>query len=236
MTFTGEVPCLEGDLVRLEPLALRHAADLAAAGEQDRSSYGLTWVPSAAEARGYVEAQLARAAAGTLRPYAQVDRASGRVVGATAFWEPRCWLPDGRLSAVEVGFTWLAASAQGTGINAEAKYLLFRHAFETWGVARVDLKTDARNARSRAAIEGVGARFEGVLRNWSRSWAPGEEGRLRDSAIFSITAQEWPQCRDRLEARLARILERRRESGQPAPAGRAGAARADQEPDPVSAS
>jgi RimJ/RimL family protein N-acetyltransferase len=113
------------------------------------------------------------------------------------------------LCAIEVGFTWLAKSAQGTGLNVESKLLLFRHAFESWGVARVDLKTDARNSRSRAAIEGVGARFEGVLRNWSRSWAPGEDGRLRDAAIFSIIATEWPDCRSRLEERLAGILERR---------------------------
>lgn len=108
------------------------------------------------------------------------------------------------MSAVEVGFTWLAGSAQGTGINTEATYLLFRHAFEAWDVARVDLKTDARNARSRAAIESVGARYEGVLRNWSPSWAPGENGRLRDSAIFSITGDEWPAVRHQLEQRLAR--------------------------------
>jgi len=79
-----------------------------------------------------------------------------------------------------------------------------RACFDHWGVARVDLKTDARNHRSRAAIEAVGARFEGVLRNWSRSWAPGEEGRLRDSAMYSVIAAEWPQCRARLVDRLAR--------------------------------
>ncbi len=77
------------------------------------------------------------------------------------------------------------------------------------GVSRVDLKTDARNARSRAAIQSVGARFEGVLRNWSRSWAPGEDGLLRDSAIFSVTAEEWPRCRERLEGRVAGFLARR---------------------------
>lgn len=191
--------------MRLEPLDHRHAADLAVAAEEDRGSYRFTWVPRAAEVEAYVDAQLTRAAAGQLAPYAQVERASGRAVGATAYLDPRLWpTGDGGLCAIEVGYTWLAASAQGTGLNTEAKYLLFRHAFEQWGVARVDLKTDARNGRSRAAIEGVGARFEGVLRNWSRSWAPGEDGRLRDSAIFSITATEWPDCRTALEARLAR--------------------------------
>ncbi|MDX2762410.1 GNAT family N-acetyltransferase [Streptomyces europaeiscabiei] len=205
MSFRFEGAVLEGTRVRLEPLDHRHAADLAVAAEEDRGSYRFTWVPRATEVEAYVDAQLTRAADGQLVPYAQIDRGSGRAVGATGFLDPRLWpTGSGGLCAIEVGYTWLAASAQGTGLNTEAKYLLFRHAFERWDVARVDLKTDARNGRSRAAIEGVGARFEGVLRNWSRSWAPGEDSRLRDSAIFSITATEWPDCRTALEARLAR--------------------------------
>ncbi|WP_052847333.1 GNAT family N-acetyltransferase [Streptomyces avicenniae] len=209
MGFVLEGPELAGSLVRLEPLGHHHAADLAVAAEADRASYRFTWVPTADEVESYIDAQLARAASGKLAPYAQVDRATGRAVGATAYWEPRLWPDEERLCAIEVGFTWLAGSAQGTGVNTEAKYLLFRHAFENWGVARLDLKTDARNARSRAAIEGVGARFEGVLRNWSRSWAPGEDGMLRDSAVFSITADEWPDRRTHLEHRLARRRRRR---------------------------
>lgn len=205
MGFTLEGPALEGALVRLEPLSHRHADDLAQAAEEDRSSYGFTRVPSAAEVGPYIDTQLGLAATGRLAPYAQVERESGRAVGVTAFWDPRLWPDSGELYAIEVGFTWLARSAQGTGVNTEAKLLLFRHAFETWGVARVDLKTDARNSRCRAAIAAVGGQFEGVLRNWSRSWAPGEEGRLRDSAIFSIVAAEWPDCRSGLEQRLARI-------------------------------
>lgn len=202
MSLHLEGPALEGRFVRLEPLDHRHVADLASAASQSRESYAYTWVPSTSdEVTGYVDQLHALAAEGRLAPYAQVDRASGRAVGVTSFWDPRR-LEDGHVYAIEIGFTWLAASAQGTGINTEAKYLLMRHAFEVLGVARVDLKTDARNARSRAAIESVGARFEGVLRNWSRSWAPGEEGRLRDSAIFSVTDAEWPSCRERLEAKL----------------------------------
>ncbi|MFI6610767.1 GNAT family N-acetyltransferase [Streptomyces sp. NPDC050507] len=204
MAFVLEGPVLEGARVRLEPLGRRHAEDLAVAAEEDRSSYQFTWVPRAHEVEEYFEAQFVRTATGKLFPYAQIDRASGRAVGVTAYWEPRHWLDEDTLSAIEVGFTWLAASAQGSGINAEAKYLLFRHAFEAWDVARVDLKTDARNSRSRAAIEAAGASFEGVLRNWSRSWAPGEDGSLRDSAIFSITADEWPARRKALEERIAR--------------------------------
>lgn len=106
--------------------------------------------------------------------------------------------------AIEIGFTWLAASAQGTGINAEAKLLLIDHAFASLGVARVDIKTDARNTRSRRAIEALGASFEGVLRSWSASWAPGEEGLLRDSAVYSVIAAEWPAIKRRLSARIAR--------------------------------
>lgn len=203
VVFELKAPLLEGELVRLEPLSREHAAGLAEAAEESRETYGLTWVPRAEEVGAYLDAQLGRAAAGQLAPFAQVSVATGRVVGATAYWEPRHWLSDEQLDAVEVGFTWLAGSAQGTGVNAEAKLLLFRHAFEVWGVSRVDLKTDARNERSRAAIQSVGARFEGVLRNWSRSWAPGEDGTLRDSAIFSVTAAEWPECRAGLEARVA---------------------------------
>jgi RimJ/RimL family protein N-acetyltransferase len=201
MSYRLEGPVLAGRLVRLEPLDHRHVPDLAEAAEQSRGSYGFTWVPTASEVAGYVEQQHGRAATGRLAPYAQIDLATGRAVGATAFWDPRV-LEDGRLFAVEIGFTWLGAAAQGTGINTEAKYLLFRHAFEVFRVNRVDLKTDARNARSRAAIESVGARFEGVLRNWSRSWAPGEDGRLRDSAIFSLADAEWPECRRMLEDKL----------------------------------
>lgn len=202
MTFALKGPVLEGTLVRLEPLDHRHAADLAAAAREDRGTYDFTSVPNPGEVGAYIDGHLATAATGRLAPYAQVSRATGRAVGATAYWEPRSWRTDDALDAVEVGFTWLARSTQGTGVNAEAKLLLFRHAFEVWGVSRVDLKTDARNERSRAAIEKTGARFEGVLRNWSRSFVPGEEGRLRDSAIYSITAAEWPGCRERLEDRV----------------------------------
>ncbi|MFD8211275.1 GNAT family N-acetyltransferase [Streptomyces sp. NPDC059695] len=209
MVFTGEVPVLEGAFVRLEPLAHHHAAGLAEAAEESRDTYGFTWVPGRDGFEAYVDAQLDRAADAAVVPYAQVDPATGRVLGATAFLDPRPWPSREGLCAVEVGYTWLAASAQGTGVNTEAKYLLFRHAFESWGVARVDLKTDARNARSRAAIAAVGATFEGVLRRAARSWAPGEGTLLRDSAVFSIIGEEWPGRRAALEERLAGIRERR---------------------------
>lgn len=196
------VPVLEGSLVRLEPLAARHAGDLAVAAEEDRSSYGFTLVPRGSEVAGYLEAQFARVAQG-LTPFAQVRRADGRAVGCTAYWDPRTWPGRDDLRAIMIGFTWLSASAQGSGINAEAKLLLMSHAFTSLRVERVEFVTDARNARSRRALQALGATFEGVLRSWSVSWTPGEDGLLRDSAMYSVIAPEWGAVKSGLAARLA---------------------------------
>ena len=194
-----DVPALSGSLVRVEPLSSSHGPDLAEAAEENRASYGFTWVPRAADVAGYVREQQGRLG---LTPFAQIGLADGKAVGCTAYWDLRTWADSGRLRAIEIGFTWLGASAQGTGINPEAKLLLFTYAFETLGVVRVDLKTDARNERSRRAIAALGAQFEGVLRSWSPSWVPGEEGRLRDSALFSVIEAEWPTVRSSLAARV----------------------------------
>jgi RimJ/RimL family protein N-acetyltransferase len=191
---------LKGSLVRLEPLDASHVPGLQAAAEEDRSAYDWTFVPRSGEVAGYVAAQLTRDG---LTPFAQIRVSDEAPVGCTALWDPRTWPGREDLCAVMIGWTWLAASAQRTGINAEAKLLLLRHAFDELGVARVDLMTDARNQRSRRAIERLGARFEGVLRNWSPSHATGEEGRLRDSAMFSVTAAEWPAVQSALSARVA---------------------------------
>ncbi|BCJ32282.1 GNAT family N-acetyltransferase [Actinocatenispora sera] len=198
-----EVPPLDGHLVRLEPLSVRHAADLAATADDDRTSYDFTLVPHADEVAGYITAQHERMAQG-LVPFAQVRRSDGRAVGCTAFWDPRYWPGREDLRAIEIGFTWLGAAAQGSGINAEAKLLLMTYAFETLAVSRVDLKTDARNTRSRAAIAALGATFEGVLRGWSMSWAPGESGQLRDSAMYSVLAVEWGAVKQALAGRVDR--------------------------------
>lgn len=199
-----DVPALQGDRVRLEPLSSDHAEDLAVAAEEDRGAYGLTRVPRASEVGEYISAQLGRAREGRMAPFAQLDQRTGRAVGCTAFWEPRFWPDRSDLCAIEIGWTWLAGSAQRSGINVEAKYLLMSYAFERMGVARVDLKTDARNEVSRRAIERLGARFEGVLRQWSPSHAVGEDGRLRDSAMYSVIAPEWPEVRDGLRRRMGR--------------------------------
>lgn len=199
-----ESPILEGTLVRLEPLSLDHAGDLALAAEEGRDSYGYTWVPRAEGMPAYISEHLERAAQGSMVPFAQVRLSDGRAVGSTSYWDPRFWPGREEVCAVEIGWTWLAASAQRTGVNVEAKYLLIRHAFEVMGVARVDFKTDARNERSRRALAALGATFEGVLRSWSESRVPGEEGLLRDSAMFSVVAQEWPAVQAGLLRRLRR--------------------------------
>lgn len=198
-----EVPVLDGNLVRLEPLSSCHAQDLRVAAEEHRGEYRYTNVPRAHQVDEYISAQLGRAGEGKMAPFAQIRKSDSRVVGCTAFWDPRRWPGRSDLCAIEIGWTWLSASAQRTGINVESKLMLMRHAFEVLGVVRVDLKTDARNQRSRTAIEALGAQFEGVLRNWSPSHAPGEEGLLRDSAMFSVTDADWPDVEATLRRRLA---------------------------------
>jgi N-acetyltransferase len=197
-----DVPVLRGSLVRLEPLSQSHVPDLMLAAEEDRSAYAFTMVPRAGQTAEYVAAQQVREG---LTPLAQIRLRDDAAVGCTSLFNPRAWPGSDELYAIEIGWTWLSASAQRTGINAEAKLLLLSHAFETLAMARVDLKTDARNQRSRRAIARLGARFEGVLRAWSPSWAPGEEGKLRDSAIFSVTAAEWPAVKSSLADRVDRL-------------------------------
>lgn len=199
-----DAPTLIGARVRLEPLSMDHVDDLIVASSDERSTYDFTTVPHGPESvRYYVSSRLDEAAAGEWIPFAQVRVADGRAVGVTNFlmfrWQAEADLPY----AVEIGGTWLAQAAQRSGLNAEAKLLLLTHAFEVWEVGRVDLKTDARNQRSREAILAVGALLEGVLRSWQPSHVRGEEGRLRNSAIYSIVAVEWPGVRERLLARLA---------------------------------
>lgn len=205
MTRRFDVPEITGNLVRLEPLVLGHRDELLAAASEGRASYDFTWVPRDLEdADAYLHYHLDLREAGGHLPLAIIRQDHGRVAGHTALFNLRFLAGSEDPFAVEIGHTWLAASAQGTGVNVETKSLLCDYAFGTWGVARVDFKTDARNTRSRAALSALGAQFEGVLRNFSASWAPGEEGRPRDSAMFSIVAAEWPEARETLARRLAR--------------------------------
>lgn len=201
---------LEGQVVRLAPLALGHVTGLLQAASISRDSYQWTAVPATEAAmRDYVEAALRLAAQRQAVPFATTVRDSGRIVGTTrlATFEFHQWsegspfapapgLPD----VVEIGWTWLAADVQRTAVNTEAKLLMLRHAFESWGVKAVRLKTDRRNERSWNAILRLGAKFDGII----RAHSPGADGLMRDSAYFSILADEWPWVRSGLEARLAR--------------------------------
>ena len=193
---------LAGNIVRLEPLTPEHVPGLQMAAEAAATSPFAT-VPSPETVEDYVAHSLARRDTGAYAPFAQVEVATGRVVGHTAYLTPR-WMPDGRLFAVEVGSSWLSPTARGTAINPAAKLLLLTQALEDWGVDRVDIKTDARNEVARGAIAALGATFEGVLRAWQPSLAPGEEGRTRDTAMFAITPEQWPGVRTRLAERIER--------------------------------
>lgn len=201
---------LEGRFVRLEPLTMAHAPGLLAAAAGPRDTYGLTLVPAdEVGTRAYVESALDEQEAMRSLPFATVDRARGVVVGSTRFLNIEFWpWPAGnanqrgadRPDVVEIGATWLAAAAQRTPINSEAKLLMLAHAFDRWRVHRVSLMTDARNQRSRDAITRLGARFDGVL----RAARPASDGAIRDTAAFSILEAEWPAIRTRLQARLMR--------------------------------
>lgn len=195
---------LTGRHVRLEPLTLDHVGGLVEAASGDRSTYDWTAVPHDHVAMlEYVDTLIAQSAAGEVVPFAQRRLSDGAVVGCTRYMRLEWWAGRQFPDEVEVGGTWLAPSAQRTALNTEAKYLLFRHAFEVWGVQRLCLATDARNQRSRDAIERVGARFEGILRSHRASYAAGETGRARDTAMFAIVAHEWRALRTRLEGMLA---------------------------------
>lgn len=196
---------LRGEVVTLEPLTTDHVDDLVAAASEDRGSYGFTIVPSnRAETVRYVDALLAAADRGETWPFVQRRVADGRVVGTTRYLEPRRWFGRDHPDEIEIGGTWLAASAQRTALNTEAKLLLLTHAFDAWEVGRVAICTDARNERSRRAIERLGARLDGVLPNHRPSMTEGEPGQLRDTATYSIVPADWPTVRAGLLARLGR--------------------------------
>ncbi|MEV0145356.1 MULTISPECIES: GNAT family protein [unclassified Nonomuraea] len=205
---------LSGRLVRLEPLSPAAIDDLVAAASEDRSTYAFTRVPNGRdEMVSYVEAALAEQAGGRTLPFAIRWLHTDRLIGATRlmnleYWQgPMPWPPGAQSvvgevpSVADIGYTWLGASAQGTGVNRESKFLLLSHAFETWNVHRITLKADVRNVRSRAAIEALGAHFDGVRRAESR----GADDTVRDTAFYSILHSEWPAVRERLARRLGLV-------------------------------
>ena len=200
---------LTGAHIRLEPLTARHAAGLLAAASKDRGLYQWSPVPrTAADVQRYIETAASWRDAGTAVAFATVRVADGEVIGSTRFWNIERWAwPPGHPrhgredpDACEIGYTWLAPAAVRTAANTAAKLLMLTHAFEAWQVLRVCFHADARNARSRAALERIGAKFEGLLRahRIAADFTP------RDSARFSILAGEWPAVRQRREAILIR--------------------------------
>lgn len=189
--------------MRLEPLSHDHLDELVVAASGNRSTYDFTWVPSDRDGMaGYISWLLDEHAKAHLLPFAQRRVDTGLVVGCTRFMEATWWAGRQQLAEVEIGGTWLSADAQRSAVNTEAKLLLLGHAFEGLGVWRVAICTDARNTRSRVAIERIGGVFEGVLRN-HRLRSDRDGPTPRDSAMYSVIDSDWPSVRTALQQRLA---------------------------------
>jgi RimJ/RimL family protein N-acetyltransferase len=192
MTPTTMAPVtLSGQVVRLEPLGLDHVPGLAAVGlEPEIWRWTIARPASADDVGDWARAAIQAAEAGSELPFATIDVATNRPIGSTRYLN---FVPEHR--RVEIGWTWLATNAQRSGANREAKLLMLTHAFETWHCRRVEFKTDSRNERSRAALLGIGATFEGIFRNHMVM----PDGPMRHSAYYSVIDDEWPDVRARLE-------------------------------------
>jgi RimJ/RimL family protein N-acetyltransferase len=205
--MTLDSPVLTGSHIRLEPLSPAHADGLISASSGDPKLYEWSAVPIGRDAvLRYIDTALSWRKAGTAEPFATVRIADGVVLGSTRFFDIDHWAwpashprhgrehPD----VCEIGYTWLAHEAIRTGANTEAKLLMLTHAFEVWQMLRVCLHTDARNKRSQAAIERIGGKFEGEL----RAHRIASDFTARNSWRYSILAEEWPEAKRRLTARL----------------------------------
>ena len=183
-----EWPILQGDRLRLSPTVPEDAKALAACVDAATFAFSLgrPASDSVEDMARYLDAREAQ-------PYTMRMRGTGEVVGCSSFMDLK---PMHR--ALEIGATWIAPACRGTLVNPEAKLLMLRHAFETIDCVRVQLKCDARNARSAAAIRKLGAVFEGRLRNFGVM----PDGHVRDTLMFSVTDVEWPEVRSGLEGRL----------------------------------
>ena len=191
---------LTGRLVRLEPLAARHLEGLTEAAEPSVFRWTVEANDTPELVRAHLERAIAATAEGSIVAFATVEQATGRPVGCTRF------LAIDRINRhLEIGWTWVTPRLQGRGYNDEAKLLQLTHAFEGLGCHRVEFKTDSLNERSRGALAGIGATFEGIFRNHMIM----PDGRLRHSAWYSVIDEEWPRVKvdlqARLEARLARL-------------------------------
>ena len=195
--FDPQPVTLTGNLVRLEPLELAHAADLYAVGAEDsiwryaaRPALG-----SVVDAEGWIKACLEESAAGTRVTFAVIHLDTGKAVGSTAYIDI---VREHR--TLEIGMTWYGTAWQRTGVNTECKYLLLRHAFEELSARRVSLKSDSRNERSRRAILRLGAVEEGTLRNHRIA----RDGMDRHTVYYSVIESEWPDVKERLEGLMRR--------------------------------
>ena len=187
---------LEGTRVRLEPLRREHLADLGrVAFDQPIWRWTIMGPQDEAGLERWLDTALANAEAGTERPFATIDLATGRAIGSSRYMSI---VPEHR--RLEIGWTWVGTAYQRTGANREAKLLQLTHAFETLDANRVEFKTHARNERSRTALSGIGATLEGVFRQHMIM----PDGSLRDSAYFSVILPEWPAVKTALEGGLAR--------------------------------
>jgi N-acetyltransferase len=185
---------LEGNHVRLEPLSLDHLDALCAVGlDPELWKFTTVNVRNRDEMRAYIEEALRLQATSMVIAFATRDKKSNAIVGSTRLADIQ---PAHR--TMEIGWTWIARPFQRTAVNTEAKYLMLRHAFEKMDARRVMLKTDETNVKSRGAIARIGAKQEGILRNHMIVWG----GRNRNSVIFSIIAEEWPEAKRNLEAKL----------------------------------
>jgi RimJ/RimL family protein N-acetyltransferase len=200
---------LHGKHIRLEPLDHHHVDGLVFAAGDDAQLYQWSPVPRGRlAATTYVDSALAWRDAGSAVPFAIVREADGAILGSTRFWNLEHWSwPEGHPAhgrgvpdACEIGYTWLTRSALRTAANTEAKLLMLTHAFEVWKVLRVCFHTDARNDRSRTALERIGGKFEGILR--AHRMAP--DFIPRDSVRYSIVAAEWPAVKQHLAQALDR--------------------------------
>ena len=189
---------LEGEIVRLEPLARRHEQGLFEVARDERIWRWMHYDASKSSEtfHAWLEDALTVSEAGTEAAFATVDAGTGEPVGSTRYLALR---PEHR--GLEIGWTWLAPSRWQTGANVEAKLLMLEHAFERLGCLRVEFKTDARNERSRAALASLPAQFEGVFRKHMLV----RGGERRDSAYYSVIDDEWPEVRDNLRRRLAGV-------------------------------
>jgi RimJ/RimL family protein N-acetyltransferase len=187
---------LTGTRIRMEPLAERHLEDLARVAV-DAAVWRWTIARPIDDAglRAWLDTALANAAAGSEVPFATVHLDEDRAIGSSRFMSIA---PEHR--RVEIGWTWVGTAFQRTGANREAKLLQLTHAFETLDARRVEFKTHARNLASRAALLGIGATFEGVLRHHTLM----PDGSDRDSAFYGVIAAEWPDVKARLQAKLGR--------------------------------